>query len=34
VKAIVLVEEPTTAPELSPLVVDLTTYDALVTEAS
>ena len=34
VKAMVLVEEPTETPTLSPLVVDLTTYDALVTEAS
>jgi hypothetical protein len=32
--ALVLVEEPTTALELSALVVDLTTYEALVTEAS
>lgn len=34
VKAMVLVEEPVAAPSLAPLVVDLSTYDALVTEAS
>jgi hypothetical protein len=34
VKAMVVVEEPMATPELAPLLVDLATYDALVTEAA
>ena len=34
VKALVVVDEPTAAPDLSPLVVDLLSYDALISEAA